>query len=74
MNYFEQLSKKLESKFNITSLEMDSKFVELGIDSLDLVDLVFEMEEELGVEFEDEELMTIKTVGDLIQLVENKKK
>ncbi len=74
MNYFEQLSKKLESKFNITSLEMDSKFVELGIYSLDLVDLVFEMEEELGVEFEDEELMTIKTVGDLIQLVENKKK
>lgn len=73
MNYFEQLSKKLESKFNITSLDMDSKFTELGIDSLDLVDLVFDMEEELGIEFEDDELMTIKTVRDLIQLVESKK-
>ena len=48
-------------------------FKDLGIDSLDLVDLVFELEEEIGVQFEDEELLELKTIQDLLTLIEKKK-
>ena len=45
----------------------------LGVDSLDLVDLVFELEEEIGVQFEDDELTSLKTVQDLLDLIAKKK-
>jgi acyl carrier protein len=53
---------------------MDSSFKDLGIDSLDLVDLVFALEEEIGTTFEDDELLSIKTVKDLCDLIDRKTK
>ncbi len=73
MNYLEQIKEVLGPKLKDHELTENSNFKELGIDSLDLVDLVFQMEEALGVQFEDEELLSIQTVGDLIKLVESKK-
>ncbi|MFR1449672.1 MAG: acyl carrier protein [Beduini sp.] len=73
MNYLESITKVLEPKLKGKTLTEDSVFTELGIDSIDLVDLVFQMEEELQIQFEDDELTQIKTVGDLIKLVEAKK-
>lgn len=72
MNYFDEIKKELEGKLKGHELTLDSKFKDLGIDSLDLVDLVFELEEKLNITFEDEELMSIQTVSDLIQLLEKK--
>ena len=49
----------------------ESKFSEdLGLDSLDHVELVMEMEEEFHVEVTDESAEDIKTVGDLMDLIE----
>ncbi len=73
MDYFDKIKEALKDKLHGKELTMDSSFKEIGIDSLDLVDLVFELEEELGVEFEDEELMSIKTVRDLLTLIDSKK-
>ncbi len=73
MDYFVKIKDRLNDKLKGKELTLDSAFKDLGIDSLDLVDLVFEMEEELGVEFEDAELMNLKTVQDLVQLLESKK-
>ncbi|MBS5114286.1 MAG: acyl carrier protein [Erysipelotrichaceae bacterium] len=73
MNYLESITKVLEPKLKGKTLTEDSVFTELGIDSIDLVDLIFQMEEELQIQFEDDELTQIKTVGDLIKLVEAKK-
>ena len=64
------------------TLEIDVKEVkeesnliaDLGMESLDLVDLVFALEEEIGTEFEDEELLSIKTVKDLLNLIDEKTK
>ncbi len=74
MNYLEKINEVLEPKLKGKTLTEESNFKDLGIDSLDLVDLVFQMEEALDVQFEDDELLTIKTVGDLIHLVEEKRK
>lgn len=73
MNYFDTIKERLSSKLKGQELTKDSVLRDLGIDSLDLVDLVFELEEEIGVQFEDDELLNIKTVQDLLDLIDKKK-
>ena len=50
----------------------DSTFESLGIDSLDVVDLVMSLEEEFDTEIPDEEVENIKTVGDIVKYIEDK--
>ena len=47
---------------------MTSSFEDLGADSVDLVELVMAMEEEFEIEeIPEEELLTLKTVGDCVR-------
>ena len=43
---------------------------ELGADSLDLVELVMALEAEFGISIPDEDVESIKTVGDAVAYVE----
>jgi acyl carrier protein len=43
---------------------------DLGADSLDVVDLIMSLEEEFDVEIPDEEIESIKLVGDLVKYIE----
>lgn len=43
---------------------------DLGIDSLDLFELVMAMEEEFGIEIPSEDLENMSTVGDVIEYIE----
>lgn len=43
---------------------------DLGADSLDVVDLVMSFEDEFGIEIPDEEVENVKTVGDIVKLIE----
>ena len=74
MNYFEEfkniISAKTGDSVNIT---MDSSLKELGLDSLDLVEIILDGEERLGITFENDELLTFKTVGDVVSSAEAKK-
>ena len=45
---------------------------DLGADSLDLVDLVLSVEEEFGGKVADEDLENIKTVGDIVNYIEDR--
>lgn len=45
---------------------------DLGADSLDLVDLVMSVEEEFCVKVADEDLENIKTVGDIVNYIEER--
>ncbi|SJZ45759.1 acyl carrier protein [Mycoplasmopsis verecunda] len=60
--------KKLSKKKNIS---LDDNIKEIGIDSLDLAELVFEAEAKFGVELSDEQLAEIKTVKDIISIFSN---
>ena len=57
------------------SITVDSTFDALNIDSLDKINISFEVEEAFAIEIPDEALGTIKTVGDMVngvaQLREN---
>ncbi|MBQ3549960.1 MAG: acyl carrier protein [Clostridia bacterium] len=51
---------------------MDSNIAEdLGADSLDVVDLIMSIEDEFGLEVPDDQVENIKTVGDVVNYIEN---
>ena len=55
------------------SIQADSNFKEdLGADSIDLFELVMELEEEFGVEIPSEDLESIATVNDVMEYLKNK--
>lgn len=45
---------------------------QLGMDSLDNIELIMKLEETFGIEISDEEADKIKTVSDVVKYVENK--
>ena len=50
-----------------------ASFIEdLGADSLDIVELVMQMEEEFDLDIPDEDAEKIKTVGDVVKYVSSK--
>ena len=69
---FEKIRAYLASELDISEDEItrDTTFESLGVDSLDTVEMVMDLEQELGVELEIEE--KIATVGELVDLVESK--
>ncbi|TPE57361.1 acyl carrier protein [[Mycoplasma] falconis] len=66
---FNQIKKLTKVKFNL-----DSEINDLKIDSLDLVILISDIEKELNITISDEELMQLKKVADIVNLLELKLK
>jgi len=52
-----------------TEITEDTVFADLGADSLDLFQIISALEEEFNMEFENEDVEKIKTVGDAIEYV-----
>ena len=51
----------------------EANFVDdLGADSLDLTELIMAMEDEFGLEIDDEEAQNLRTVNDAIKYIESK--
>jgi len=51
----------------------EASFVDdLGADSLDIVELIMEMEENFGIQIADEELEKIRTIQDVIDFLKSK--
>ena len=71
MNIQERLA-KIFSKYNNATLAKETSLKELGLDSLDLVEVMMEIEEEFSIQFEDEEMISLKTIGDVFALIESK--
>ena len=73
---FEEIRKAIALQLNVPeeSITPDTLFVEdLKADSLDLVELVMDLEDRYGVEIPDEQLAEVKTVGQIIEILENNK-
>jgi acyl carrier protein len=49
------------------TISLASTFDELNIDSLDKINISFEVEEAFNIEIPDEALSTLRTVGDMVQ-------
>lgn len=62
----ELLAGRLECE--VSEIKMESTFHDLGIDSLDTVDLLMELEDKLNISIELNE--KVETVGDLVTFIE----
>lgn len=69
---FETIAKLLADRLDCeaSAIKADDTFHDLGIDSLDTVDLLMNLEDELGISIELDE--KVETVGELAELIEKK--
>lgn len=74
MNNLEVVKSILAERVDISSLEEDDLLTSLGLDSLDLVEVALEIEEKLNIEFTSEEITELKTLKDVLKLIEAKRK
>jgi acyl carrier protein len=64
------LSEQLDVDAETLSLDTDMAR-DLNADSLDVVEVLMSIEDEFGVEIPDEEIENIKTIGNLVEYIEN---
>lgn len=69
---FEKIQSYLANQLDISpdDITPETTFESLGIDSLDTVEMVMDLEEQLGVDLELEEKLS--TVGELVEFVASK--
>ena len=71
---FDKIVEMLAEQLGIpqSKITLDSRIVDdLGADSLDVVELITQLEEETGKTIPDEDITKIKTVGELVEVIEN---
>ena len=57
-------SEKINAQTNIAT--------DLGADSLDLVEVLMSLEDEFNISVSDEESVTLKTVADIVKMIDSK--
>ncbi len=72
MNKLEEIKKMFADKVKVDNVDPNMELKALGLDSLDLVELIMDIEDKYGVEFSNEELMSFKTVEDVLKSIEKK--
>lgn len=73
INMLDKIIEIVAEKLNVDSddISLDTSFVDdLQADSLDMVELVMCLEDELGFKVDDDKLEEIKTVKDVLNLIE----
>ncbi len=58
-----------QKQLDPASIRPDSSLQELGISSLDAITIVYEIEEELGIEIPNEALDSLGTIQDIVERV-----
>ncbi len=74
---FEKVKKLISSELNISAdkIAPNSKLGEdLGIDSLDAVELIMSLEEEFEISVPDDKAQSFATVGDIVDFVQSQQK
>lgn len=72
-NTFEKMRPVIAAKLGKSESEitMDKSFTQdLGADSLDMVELVMELEEKFGIQIKDDAMSTLQTVGDVVKFID----
>ena len=68
----DEIRKAFAERLHLETLDESKSLKELGLDSLDVVEMCLDLEEKYGIEFQTEELSTIRTIGDLLAAMEKK--
>lgn len=72
MEKIEEIKAIFASRLGISHVDEKKGLRDLGLDSLDVVELCMELEDRYGIQFETEEFSSFKTVADLFSAIEGK--
>ena len=70
MKYKDEVFKIIKSKTN-KQFDKSTVIRELGLDSIDLIEMVVEFEEQFNVSIPTEKIKDIKTVGDILSVLDS---
>ena len=68
----DEVRQMFKERLNLKQLDETKSLKDLGLDSLDVVEMCLELEEKFDIQFETEELSNFKTIGDLFASIEKK--
>ena len=74
---FEKVKELVAEQLGISqdTIKMESNILEdLGADSLDVIEMLMTLEEEYGITIPDEQISQVKTIGQIVELIEKLKK
>jgi acyl carrier protein len=74
MSNIDIVKKILSEKVDVSKIKEEEKLADLGLDSLDLAEIMISIEEALGIEFTSNEILKLKTIKDVLNLIEIKSK
>ena len=74
MKTIETVKEVLSKRIDINLLKDETQLSELGLDSLDLVELTLELEDIYNVSFTSTEIADLKTLRDVTTLIDKKRK
>lgn len=74
MDVLNTIKKILAEQLDIdeNSITETTTIEDLGVDSLDLVETIMNIEEEFGIEVDDNDVENLKTIGDFIKYINSK--
>lgn len=72
MNKYDEIVNTLKEKLQLTDLDRNATLSSLGLDSLDVVEFILDIEDNYGLKFESSETQKIKVLGDLLDLLKAK--
>lgn len=62
----------LAKRVDISNLKEEDSLKNIGLDSLDLVEVMLEIEDTLNIEFESEEIANLSTLQSVLDLINSK--
>jgi len=68
----DEIRKGFAERLKLNKVDDNQSLKDLGLDSLDVVEMCLDLEDKYLIQFTTEELSSFKTVGDLLSSIEKK--
>jgi acyl carrier protein len=72
MDKMQKIKEMFAAKLHVKEVDENKSLKDLGLDSLDIVELLLDLEDEFGIQFDTSEMTSYKTVKDLYKAIESK--
>ena len=67
-----EIEKMIKEKLNIAEIDRNATIATYGLESLDVVEFLLDLEDRFNITFDSNETKGIKTVGELLDLINKK--
>jgi len=60
------------TNYDVETIKLETEIVELGLDSLDMIETIMGAEEKYDIEIPDDDFKHVKTIGELVEVIYNR--